>query len=352
MTLLYITADRIGAPTGGGSVTANELKALRELGHVEVFSLADGLPRTPFEQDQEMLRRIKQAREVTHLLPRLAHCYAGCLSNTVAYLQQLGCKVTYTAAAHDVGASREEHLELGLPFDYPHLNVPSLWMEYLEGYKRADVLIVPSLHSQKVMEAYGCAQRVEVVPHGVNLPDIVSQPSKGVFVLGYLGAVGPDKGLRYLLRAWDYLDYRSGERLLFAGAHSTSEFMKDMVRRFAPKSFNSIGLQGWIENVSDFYNSISCLAQPSISEGFGCEVLEAAAHGRPVICSRGAGASYLMPVEWTYEPADLTNLISLIIDKRATYDRVDVTARWRRIAEPYAWPKIHEQYQKVWRSLL
>lgn len=35
---LYVTCDRIGSQTGGGIVTANELKALTKLGHVDIIN--------------------------------------------------------------------------------------------------------------------------------------------------------------------------------------------------------------------------------------------------------------------------------------------------------------------------
>ena len=59
MKFLYVTADRIGTPTGGGAVTFNELEALKILGPVDVFS-ADNveLPDDPFGKDLALLKAI------------------------------------------------------------------------------------------------------------------------------------------------------------------------------------------------------------------------------------------------------------------------------------------------------
>jgi glycosyltransferase involved in cell wall biosynthesis len=52
----------------------------------------------------------------------------------------------------------------------------------------------------------------------------------------------------------------------------------------------NIYLRGFVKDVSEVYDACSLYIQPSASEGFGIEVIEASAHGRPVLCSDGAGA--------------------------------------------------------------
>jgi glycosyltransferase involved in cell wall biosynthesis len=340
---LYLTADRIGIPTGGGLVTHQELLALKALGPVQAISLTKP-SYDPFEQDQQILARVK---EVVKETPQLAHCYAGCLTETVAYLKSLGTKVTYTAAAHDIQASKRAHEDAGLPFHYPHLTDPGLWARYVAGYLSADVVVCPSMHSKVCMESYG-ARRVEVIPHGVDGPNVI-HPLPSRFTVGYLGAYGPDKGVRYLLEAWKELNYRDG-LLILAGRDSTSPYVRQMVEQFGG---GNIHLMGWVDSVADFYNAISLYVQPSITEGFGCEVLEALAYNRAVLCSDGAGASDVVPEWYRFVAGDVEELESKIdqVRMRGCCQPPGGYPFWKDEASKYTWYKVRLCYIYLWRSL-
>lgn len=341
----YITADAIGTPTGGGCVTFNELEALKSICHVEVINPR---PAAPFDQDKEALEMAKNLTAKGFKQPlELAHVYAGCFSETVKWLKAQGVKVTYTAAAHDVAKSKEEHERLGLPFDYPHLTDPELWKQYLAGYKEADVLVCPSWHSRTVMRGFGCEQHIEIIPHGCHLPEAV-KPVPKRFTVGYLGAYGPDKGIRVLLEAWKKLDW-SDATLILAGRDSCSEWPLRLIGKYGG---GNITVAGWQRRVSDFYNSISCYVQSSLSEGFGIEVLEAMAHGRPVICSDGAGAVDIVESPFRFRAGDSGHLMErLKWIKDFVWDDVVMGVAKSRAAE-FTWDKIRERYVKLWGGLV
>lgn len=355
---LYVTADQIGIQTGGGSVTYQESEALRTLGPCEVWDrtqLATVPIRyylshdDPWDWDSRMLSRAFMEWDHDRWnTPQLAHFYAGTFSRTVERLRKDGVKVTYTAAAHDKELSQREHELVGLAYDYPHMTDPELWKRYVAGYLAADVLICPSTHSADVMRKYGRSGPIEVIPHGVDLPPVIVPPPKE-FRVGYIGAVGPDKGLRYLLTAWKALGYKDAT-LVLAGQSMTHSYIEQFVKFFGGDS--RIERIGWTESVSDFYNNVSVLVQPSVTEGFGCTVLEAMAHGRPVVCSRGAGASDVVPREWTYDAFDVDRLATMIDVARSFATNGIATNYWRSVAERYAWDKVRARYVDLWSHLL
>jgi glycosyltransferase involved in cell wall biosynthesis len=295
---------------------------------------------------------------------KLAHFYAGCFTDTVRGLKENGVKVTYTAAAHDVEVSRREHEKFGIDFarSYPHLVEPDLWKRYLGGYLAADVVICPSQSSARVMRSFGC-QSVVVIPHGVR-PVGRLAPLPRQFTVGYLGSCGIDKGVIYLLQAWKRLAYKDA-LLILAGRDSTSPFVQQMVKEHGGRS---VWLMGWVAKVEDFYNKISLYVQPSVTEGFGIEVLEAAAHGRNVVCSKGAGAVDIIHNEGeegfngtcTFEPCNVEELViridnmkrlSMKGDGDCMYDEA-THQFWQRIAEKYTWDKIRQRYVEVWKGSL
>lgn len=381
MSNLYITADQIGTPTGGGAVTFQESEALKSLGPCTVISRAQLEPALISRDDPwcwdataatacaSALADLDRVGVPVSGQGKLAHFYAGTFSRTVEFLKRRGYKVTYTAAAHDVAKSRQAHLDLGIPFDYPHLNDPKLWERYVGGYLAADALVCPSTHSAEVMRGFGYNGRIEVIPHGCHLPDRVA-PLPDRFVVGYLGAVGPDKGLWYLLEAWKRLNYQDGAELVIAGSQTDSSFMVHLgqslgiswERSQGPAGGNgpyqstdgtNIRLVGGIANVSDFYNYISLLVQPSVTEGFGITVLEAMAHSRMCLCSDGAGASDMTrQAGFTFTAGSVEDICLGIENFRRLPNKEEQSTLVRSVAEKYSWDKIRQRYVDFWRSVL
>lgn len=341
MTVLYVTGDRIGSATGGGQVTYHESKALGRIGRTAVWSFSD--TDRPWGADEQATLRLEQQPDIA---PRLAHFYSGTFSKTIEILKSRGTVVTYTAAAHDIEISRQEHLKLGLPFDYPHLTDPDLWERYVRGYRLADLVICPSTLSEDCMVSYGCS-RVAVIPHGVDLPP-ETRPLPEQFHVAYLGQPGPDKGLVYLLDAWKILDYK--DAVLTIAGYGT-EHLLPLIRACGG---GLIHLRGAVDKVSEIYNACSVYIQPSASEGFGIEILEAMAHGRPVICSDGAGARDVVGDGTVVQKRNAQALVQAIHTCRLIgHDSLTKDGNEnRRRAESYTWNKIEQQYVDLWKALV
>jgi glycosyltransferase involved in cell wall biosynthesis len=364
---LFLTADKVGTPTGGGLVTAHEKHALEGMGECATwdrdFLAAGGDPppnwngkyvewigKDPWLWDMQAIFRLCTEQ----LKPKLCHIYSGTWPETVSHLKAIGCRTTITCAAHDKDVSRDEHKRLGVDFDkmLPHLVEPQLWERYSRCYRECDVLICPSERAKEICVRYGCTNRIEVIPHGVGFPpDDAVLPLPAKFVVGYMGSCGsPDKGVTYLLEAWRKLNYKDAV-LVLAGRDSTSPYVQHLVQHFGG---GSNVLRGWVDDVSDFYNSIALYVQPSATEGFGLEVVEAMAYGRAVVCSDGAGAADLVLAGRRCPARNAAALANAIDDVKRMGPRI-----WqqdgqvnRERAAGYTWPKIREQYQRVWRSIL
>ena len=334
---LYVTADAIGTPTGGGKVTFHESRALESMGPCEVWQFPEA-PR-PWGADLEARERLA-ARP--GFVPQRAHFYSGTFSKTIEELVRRGTYVTYTAAAHDINVSREEHHRLGLPFDYPHLTDEHQWAAYVRGYTLADLVICPSTYSAQIMRGYGC-QNVTVIPHGFDPVDRIA-PMPARFVVGYLGQPGPDKGLSYLLDAWAAWEHGPGSILMIAGRGT--QHLLPLVRQRLRGLYHVLGE---VAEPRDLYDRCSVYVQPSASEGFGCEVLEARAHGRPVICSNGAGASAWSNI---VVPACDVGALVRAIDRCHLTCVVD-PARLQAMAkietiQHLTWDRIRDLYVGVW----
>jgi glycosyltransferase involved in cell wall biosynthesis len=182
------------------------------------------------------------------------------------------------------------------------------------------------------------------------------------FTVGYLGACGADKGLVYLLQAWKKLGY-ADSTLLLAG--SQYEGMMGLAKQHGG---GNIHILGFVDHISEFFNQTSCYVQPSATEGFGIEVLEAFAYGRYPLVSHGAGAVDILR---SYHPntndqdngsfpagdvAKLCELIKYLKEAHGDYvvkpgfeqDQDTLQKELRDHARKYSWDKIEDQYILAW----
>lgn len=349
MISLYCTGDKITMESGGGAATVNEIEALKSVSDLQLILSRDNIapelfkqPDSPFLYDFFALEQVKDK----HF--DLAHFYSWTFSHTVRYLKDRGTKVSYTVAAHDRRVTVDEFHRLGLLYPFPHISDDNLFEVYSEGYRLADIVLTQSKGSAKLLKSFGC-KRVELVPGGIHLPKAV-KPIPNNFDVAYIGAIGPDKGLVYLIQAWGMLNYPNS-RLVLAGWGT--ETLEPFIRQVT--NTGNFALLGRVQDVADVYNACSLYIQPSVTEGFGLEVPEAMSYGRPVICSEGTGA-----VDCIDDGVD--GFIVPIRDAKAIADRIDWLKRNReKVAEMgekakqkanrYTWDKIRRKYARIFSSL-
>jgi glycosyltransferase involved in cell wall biosynthesis len=353
MSALYITADKVGLLSGGGTVTAMELKRLRSLEPTILLDRDAVDPNytdrdNPFVFDDLALKCLEPI--LADAKVKLAHFYAGTFGKTARRLKQAGVKIAYTCAAHDRHASIAEFERLMGSYPFAHIKEEPIWQRYIDGYRQADIVVVPSKHSEEVVRSYGGCENIVVIPHGVGPLPARPAPFPKKFRVGYFGALGPDKGVPYLLTAWKQLAYE--DAVLLVGGRG-SENVVSLARTFGG---GNIQATGFVATLADFYNQVTVYVQPSVTEGFGIEILEAMAHGRPVICSVGAGG-----VDMVEDGVDGFRVPAR--DPAAIADKVrwcrehptEVAAMGERAflkASRFTWERILPEYEAVWAKLV
>ena len=330
---LYITCDRIGSQTGGGEVTKNELEALSKLGPVDIINPQP--TQDPFQAEAGI--NIPDLGKY-----KLAHFYSGTFPVLTKKLKEKGIKISYTAAAHDIKESQQEFKSYGVDYNLPHITDPILWEKYLSSYLNANMIICPSNHSANIMKDFG-AKNVTVIPHGCHHGFKYAYPK--TFSVGYLGQIGPDKGVKYLVEAWSKLDYKDAV-LTLAGSQSTH--LIHMIRHHKKGNYNILG---YVKSLDEFFKSITVYVQPSVTEGFGIEVLEAMTFGRPVIASYGVGAADCLDNNCKLVPKRDPDCIAKAIDWYKS-NKWDYRDELMKHASNYNWKNIKEIYVKNWNQML
>lgn len=226
----------------------------------------------------------------------------------------------------------------------------------LEAVKRAARVIAVSQYvaDQLVKYASLAEEKIRVIPEGVDLPTHRMTPDeraqererlvgKSHLMVLNVGVLQARKNTLNALRALEKLPPHY--RLVLAGGEGyRSQEVHDGIRRQRLES--RVTLLGHVapERVPALYQAADVLLFPSLEEGFGLPVLEAMAHGLPVVTSNtsalpeagGDAALYADP----HDPTDLAEKVLQAVEDRELREKLIqrglARARefpWRRTAE-------------------
>ncbi|HOA23108.1 MAG TPA: glycosyltransferase family 4 protein [Aggregatilineales bacterium] len=204
--------------------------------------------------------------------------------------RRLGMKtIVERSSAHPVVHHRilsEEYARYGLR--YSRANA-WLFGKHEQEYAEADAIAVPSEFVWRTMVEQGVPEaRLRRVHFGFEPGHFRPMPgvkTDDVFRVMFAGSVSLQKGVQYLLEAFRRLNLPNAELVLVGGSFPDS-------RAFLPQYE---GLYRHIPFVphprlAEVYNTASVFVLPSLQDGFGMVVYEAAACGLPVIITENVGA--------------------------------------------------------------
>lgn len=223
-----------------------------------------------------------------------------------------------------------------------------------EAAGRADLVLCVSRFTAAQVEEilHVPAARIRVAPHGVHLP-ASGEPAQREPLVLHVGAVQARKNLLRLVAAFERAAPPPWRLVLAGGNGYGAEQVHERIRR-SPAA-ERIAATGWLpdEEIERLYRRASVFAFPSLDEGFGIPVLEAMAHGVPVLSSlRGAlpevcGDAALL-VDPVREDGIAQALESLIRDDALRQQLRD--AGLRRAAQ-FPWQRTVEETWKAYAEL-
>jgi glycosyltransferase involved in cell wall biosynthesis len=191
--------------------------------------------------------------------------------------------------------------------------------------RRAQVVIGVSEALAEAARRCG-AREVRTIPNGVDLPASTGDEAEPAEVL-YVGRLSPEKGIAELVAATE------GMNLVVAG--------DGPLRHLVP------GARGFVphDELGALYDRAAVVVCPSYREGLPLCVLEAMAHGKPVVASAVGGIPELVEdgvTGFLVEPGDVAGLraaIESLLADPALRRRLGHTAR-ARVAERCSWERV------------
>ena len=250
------------------------------------------------------------------------------------------------------------------------------------------------------IRAYGLKQRIEIVPNGVALPEVLTtedtERTEGKKRLLFLGRIHPKKGLVGALRAWadiqnpkskiqnskqwqfviagwdqgghegelktlcSKLGLKTASRFSHRGTGST-EGQNFKLKTLPPEAEGADVVffgPAFGEEKEKLLQSAEAFILPSLSEGLPMSVLEAWAYGLPVVmtpeCNLPDGFASQAALEirnggmgnWSWE--GLRSLLDM-----SDSDRIEMGRRGRRLVEEkFTWPKVAAQMKQLYEEIL
>jgi glycosyltransferase involved in cell wall biosynthesis len=287
---------------------------LRRLGH-RVFLFG---PRYPGHVETEPdVYRFASLRAPTH--HRYALPLPGLSGAVHRAIPRLGLEIVHAHHPFLVGPyARRLARRMGVPFVFTYHTLYEHYAHYVplvsslaarigaaRSYRfagQADLVIAPTTGVRAMLLAHGIDAPVDVIPTGIDPPGTPEEPRRGIrrrlglseddLILLYIGRLAREKNLELLLRATRAALQEVPDvslALVGEGDEETSLRrqvgglgLSDRVRFAGPVPHRAVG---------DWYRAADLFVFPSVSETQGLVVLEAMAHGLPVLAIRSVGTS-------------------------------------------------------------
>jgi glycosyltransferase involved in cell wall biosynthesis len=287
-------------PEGGGSeVYVEEIARRLASGphgrRVTIFAAAGG--QAPRDEEREGVRFVRRGGRITVYLWAAVHHLAGRLrdhdvvvdvQNGVPFFSPLYCSRAVVVLVHHV--HREQW-----PVVFPERRARFGW--WVESrlapslYSRATYVAVSEATKAELAGLGVAADRIHVIHNGVDRP---AGPARGGETTNpsivYLGRLVPHKRVEMLLEAFASLRGRiPGLALDIAGQGWWEARLRRRVEELGLE--DEVRFLGWVDEdeKAALLARSWLLAMPSIKEGWGLAVLEAAAEGTPAVGFRTGG---------------------------------------------------------------
>ena len=243
---------------------------------------------------------------------------------------------------------REEHERWAMPFSHSQAPID----RSLQEIEVADYVLIPSDFVRQSFLDHGVSQdKLLQLPFGVDTqlfrPRDRPRDAKSFRVL-FVGQLSIQKGLPYLLKAWDALGWSDAELWLVGRATGAGA---QILRRYASDTVKHLG---YVADPASLYREVDLFAFPSMQEGSALVTYEAMAAGLPVVTTPNAGSVVRHGVEGIIVPTcDSGGLASALQALRADDAlRLEMGRAARSRAEEYTWERYGDALARIYQDLV
>jgi glycosyltransferase involved in cell wall biosynthesis len=221
-------------------------------------------------------------------------------------------------------------------------------------------VITVSKHLQRhYQDAFG--REAHYVPNGVRTPEFVPPGDTlaefgleaGKYIL-FVARLVPEKGLHYLLRAYENLGSELPLVVVGSGSGSYMGGYEEELRAQARGNVVFTGFQSGTR-LGELFSNARCYVLPSTLEGLPISLLEAMSYGLPVIHSAipeclevtedGSGLSFV-----PRDPISLASVLREVVRDDKLAQELSTAGRLR-VASHYNWESIAESTEQIYSAV-
>ena len=232
-------------------------------------------------------------------------------------------------------------------------------------YVRRRLSRVAAIHVTAKQEAewvrgLGFTSPAPIIPLGTDVAKVqvrpLQQSDPSRHILLFVGRLHPVKGLENLLAAWKKVsEGTTGWRLRLVG-RGTPDYEERLRRVVQNEKIEAVELVGakYGSELEQEYSVADCLILPSFTENFGGVVVDALAHGVPVITSRFTPWQEVDGCCGWWRGNTIEELVSVLEEVIALPDvaRHEMGLKGRALVEQkYTWAAVAKQMREVYCKL-
>ncbi len=279
------------------------------------------------------------------------HAWGNYALISIPYARRMGASVVIERGSshprYQDAILREECDRLGFPIERAH---PQIIEKGLREIELADRVIIPSEFVLRSFLANGVPEdRLALIPYGIDLEGFShGEKRDSVFRVLFVGNIGVQKGVHYLLESWKRLALPNAELVLVGTVEPGMD-------RILHEHRDRIVLAGHVphERLHEWYSNASVFVLPSLQEGSALVTYEAMACGVPSIVSENTGSivrdgtdGYVIPIR------DVDALCDRI---ERLHDNVELARQMGEAAmmhvRDYTWERHAREVVRLYESL-
>jgi len=229
------------------------------------------------------------------------------------------------------------------------------------------IAVSQAVAKEMVRRCRGLAGKIIVIPNGIDLdkfnPAVPGDPfrrelglPRGVYLVGTVGRLVPEKGLEFLLEAIPLVRHHlANTHFVITGDGPLRQYLEEQARSLGIA--DAVTFTGYRQDITRVLAALDLFLLPSVSEGQSVSLLEAMAMAKPSVVTRVGGMVELVGetgerglVVGTRDPVSLARAaLSLLADPEKR-NRLGRSAR-QHVERHYPLSKMAEKTEEVYDSL-
>lgn len=229
------------------------------------------------------------------------------------------------------------------------------WLYLRKNLQNAAAIHCTGEGEREAVEALGLKPPKIIAPLGCHIPQIEEVKVRGEQRnILFLGRLGEEKGLMFLLDAWKAIDHKNW-KLTIAGP-SWLGYGDRLREKVEVEKIASVEFTGNADEKmkDELYRAADLFILPSPMENFSMVVLDALAYGVPVICTKGTPWKCVEDNKcgWWIEPNSV-EAIRVSLEEAMNLQQSEIEmmgARARNLANLFSWSEVAKMLEKAYSA--